>query len=145
MSSTVIGKYYHIRIFIIQLKRPAWYWWSWFAMDRTKFSLTGFSNFSNHHTSNIPDLLNITVNLSLAYQTRCDDMFSDPESDNILSHFFVTYLIIFCFFLYVILIYLPKRGEDVGINCIFIPDWIISTRAQILFSCQMQNGDTEPN
>ena len=30
----------------------------------------------------------------------------------------------------------------VGIYCQLIPDWIKSTRAQI-FSCQIQNGDTE--
>ena len=34
---------------------------------------------------------------------------------------------------------------NVGICCPFIPYWIELTQAQILFSCQMQNRDTEPN
>ena len=33
----------------------------------------------------------------------------------------------------------------VGIYCQLIPDLIESTQAQILFSRQIHNGDTEPN
>ena len=35
--------------------------------------------------------------------------------------------------------------QYVGIYCPLIPNWIKLTQAQILFSCQIQNGDTEPN
>ena len=57
------------------------------------------SIFYNHDTSNIPNILNPDVDLSLAYQTKSDDMFSDPESDNIFSHFLGTYLVYILFIL----------------------------------------------
>ena len=41
----------------------------------------------------------MNVNLGLASQTKCDDMFSDPELDHIFSHFLVTYLVYFLFIL----------------------------------------------
>ena len=40
---------------------------------------------------------------------------------------------------------LAERGHFVGIYCPLITDWIESTQAQILFTHQMQNWDTEPN
>ena len=52
---------------------------------------------------------------------------------------------IYIFFSYVVIIHLLRRGVVVGIYCPLIPDWIKLTQAQILFSCQMQNKDTEPN
>ena len=57
-------------------------------IDGTKMSSTGFIDFSNNDTSNIPNFLNPNANLSLASETKCEDMFSDPESDHIISHFF---------------------------------------------------------
>ena len=53
-----------------------------------KMSSTGFIDFSNHDTSNIPNLSNPSVNLGLAYQTTCDDMFSDLELHHIYFTFF---------------------------------------------------------
>ena len=54
------------------------------AHDRwSKRIMDGCYLFSNHDTSNIPNILNPTVNSSLASQTKCDNMFSDPESDHI--------------------------------------------------------------
>ena len=41
----------------------------------------------------------MNVNLGLASQTKCDDMFSDPELDHIFSHFLVTYVVYFLFIL----------------------------------------------
>ena len=96
----VLRKYYHIRIFVMQLTRPDWDQQLLLAIDGTKMSSTVFINFSNHDTSNIPNLLNPKVNLSLEYQTKCDNIFSDPESDHIFSHFLGTYLV-YIFFLIV--------------------------------------------
>ena len=59
-------------------------------------SPTGFIAFLNH---DIPNISNPNVNLGLASQTKCDDMFSDPESDHIFSHFLVTYLVYILFIL----------------------------------------------
>ena len=99
MSSMVLRKYDRIRIFIMQLTRPAQYQWYRLAIDGTKMSSTGFIDFSNHDTSNIPNLSNPRVNSTLASQTKCDDMFSDPESDHIFSHFWGTYLVYILFLL----------------------------------------------
>ena len=38
-----------------------------------------------------------------------------------------------------------KEHQTVVIYCPLIPNWIESTQAKILFSRQIQNGDTEPN
>ena len=62
-------------------------------------SFTVLSLFSNHDTSNIPNLSNTNVNLGLAYQTKCGDMFSDLDSGNTFSHFSVTYLVYILFIL----------------------------------------------
>ena len=63
-------------------------------------SLAFFIDFLNHDISNIPNLLNPNVNLSLVSQTKYDNMFSGPELDHISSHFSVMYLI-YIFFLLV--------------------------------------------
>ena len=51
----------------------------------------------------IPQIFQISwypnVNSSLAPQTKCDNMFLDPESDNIFSHFLGTYLVYILFIL----------------------------------------------
>ena len=62
--------------------------------------IDGFYLFSNYDTSNIPNLLNLNVNSSLAPQKKCDNMFSDPKWDHIFSHFLGTYLV-YIFFLLV--------------------------------------------
>ena len=69
-----------------------------------------FIYFSNHDTSNIPNLSNPNVNLSLASQTKCNNMFSDPKSDHIFPHFLGTYLVYIFFFSYVEIIHLLRRG-----------------------------------
>ena len=69
-----------------------------------KNAIEGFYHFSNHNTSNIPNLLNLTVNLSLVSQTKCDDMFSDPD---------LTLLE----YVPVVIIHLLQRGEGVVIYC----------------------------
>ena len=117
-----------------------------FAHDRwSKRIMDGCYLFSNHDTSNIPNLLHPTINLSLASQTKCDSMFSDPKSDHIFSYLLGTYLVYIFFLSYVVIILLLWRGEGAGIYCPLITDWIESTQAQILFPRQIQNGDTEPN
>ena len=35
----------------------------------------------------------MNVNMSLASQTKCDNMFLDPKSDHVFSHFLVTYMV----------------------------------------------------
>ena len=62
-------------------------------------SSTGFIGFSNHDTSNIPNLSDPNVNLGLVSQTKCDDMFSDSKSDHIFSQFLVMYLVYYLFIL----------------------------------------------
>ena len=70
------------------------------ACDRwDKKVIDGFYPFSNHDTSNIPNILNPNANSSLASQTKCDNVFSDPESDHIFSHFLGTYLVYILFLL----------------------------------------------
>ena len=93
MSSTILNKYSRIRIFIVQLKIMALYQWIWLPIDGTKTLLTSLIYFSNHDTSNISNILNPNVNLSLASQTKRDHVFSYPESDHIFSHFSGTYLV----------------------------------------------------
>ena len=66
-----------------------------------------FIDFLNHDTSNIPNLSNPNVNLGLASKTKCDDMFSDPESDHIFLHFLGTYLV-YIFFLLVLYTYFEE-------------------------------------
>ena len=61
--------------------------------------IVGFYLFVNHDTSNIPNLSNPTVNSSLASQTKCENMFSDLQSDHIFSHFLGTYLVYILFLL----------------------------------------------
>ena len=69
--------------------------------DRRKENIiNGFDLFSNNLTSNIPNISNPTVNSSLASQTKCDNIFSDPQSDHIFSHFLGTFLV-YIFFLLV--------------------------------------------
>ena len=62
-------------------------------IDGMKMSSTGFIYFSNYDTSNTPNTPNSTVNSFLTSQMKCDDMFSDLESDRIFSHFLGTYLV----------------------------------------------------
>ena len=56
-----------------------------------------FYVFSNHNISNITNLSTPNVNSSLASQTKCDSIFSDPELDHIFSHFSGTYLVYISF------------------------------------------------
>ena len=70
------------------------------ARDRwNKNVIDWFYLFSNHDNSNITNISNPNVNPSLASQTKCDNMFSDPKSDNIFSHLSGTYLVYILFLL----------------------------------------------
>ena len=60
---------------------------------------TGFIKNLNHDTLNISNISHPNVNSGLEYQMKCDDMFSDPESDHIFSYFVVTYLVYILFIL----------------------------------------------
>ena len=101
-----------------------------------KNSLTGFIAFLNHNTSNIPNLSNLTVNLGLVSQPKCDDMFLDLKSDHIFSYFLVTYLVYIYIFSFVVIMHLLRRGGGIGIYCQLIPNLIKLTRSQILFLTQ---------
>ena len=117
-------------------------------IDEIKTFSTGFIYLSNHDTSNIPNISNPNVNLSLASQTKCDNMFSDPELDHIFSHFLGTYLVYILFLLvcgnYPLTL---KRGRcrnllsinsrlnqiDPSTNIFpFNPEWGYSTKLEIL-------------
>ena len=58
--------------------------------------------------------------MSLAYQTKCENMFSYPDSDHIFLHSSVTYLVFFKY--YVVIIHLLLRGGGVVIHWELIPD-----------------------
>ena len=129
----------------MQLTRPAHDQWCRLVIDGTKISSTGFINFSNHDTSNIPDLSNTNVNPSLTSQTK---MWLHVFRSGVRSYIFIFSGYVpdlYFVFSYVVIIYLLRRGGVVGIYCQLIPDWIESTWAQILLSCQMYNRDIEPN
>ena len=83
-------------------------------------------NFHQHFfstfESNISNLYYQNLNLSLAYQTICNHMFSYPKSDHIFSHFWLRTWLIFFFFLYVEIFHLLRRWEGVVIYCKLIPD-----------------------
>ena len=101
-----------------------------------KISSMGFLDFPNKYISNISNLYNQDVNMSLASQTKCDIMFSDTGFGSYIFTFLFSRLriwFIFCFFLYVVIIHLLWRDEGVKIYCKLIPYWIESTRGQILF------------
>ena len=66
--------------------------------------------------------------MGLKSQTKCDNMFSDPESNSIVLQFLAKYLI-YIFFSYVVIIHLFWRQECVGIYCKLIPDLIKSTQS----------------
>ena len=96
-------------------------------------------------TSNIPNLLNPNVNWSLASQKKCDNMFSYQNKILYFHIYWVRTWFIFSFFLYVVIIHLLWRREDVW-NILFIDSWLnrIYPKTNII-SCQIQNGYTEPN
>ena len=125
MSSTVLHKFPHIRISIPLSTKH--------AHDQcNENAIGGFSLLSNQYISNIPNLYNPDVNLSLSSQMICDHMFSDPKSDNIFPYFWLRTWFIFCFFYYFVFYYLIWSQEIVRIYCRWVPDWIELTRARVL-------------
>ena len=93
-----------------------------------------FWKFSNQYISKILNLYNPKVNLILSYQTKCDNMFSDPGVVSYIFTFFTFQLctwFIFCFFSCVVIIHLIQRREGVGIYCKLIPGWIKQIWAQL--------------
>ena len=58
------------------------------AIDGIKMASTGFIDFAINYISNISNLYNKNVNLSLSFQTIRDQMFPDPDSYNIFSDLF---------------------------------------------------------
>ena len=103
-----------------------------------------FIIFSSHDTSNISNLSNPNVNLSLASQTKCDNMFSDPESDDIFSNLLSTYLVYILFLLVCGNYPLnSKRGRCRNLLSINYRLNRIDPRTKN--PPQIQNGDTEPS
>ena len=107
---------------------------SW-SMKR-KISLTGLIDFSNHDISNISNLYKSERKFELSISNEMWQKISDPESDHIFHIFQLHTWFIYIYFLYVVIIHLLRRGNHIGIYCKLIPDWIKSTRAQILFPAQ---------
>ena len=90
-----------------------------------------FPDFSNQNISNI---YNPNKNLSLAFQTKCEIMFSDLGVGSYIFTSCFSQLrtwFIFCFFPYVVIINLLQREEGVGIHCKLMPDWIESNQARL--------------
>ena len=92
MSLMVLRKFTHIWLSILWLTKHACDLWN-------KNRINGFYQFLNKYISNISKNYNTNVNLSLASQTKRDNMFSDLKSDHIFSQFLVTYLVYIHFLL----------------------------------------------
>ena len=128
MSSTVLRKFTHIKVSI-----------SW----RTKQSrnqcntnvIDGFSLIPNQYISNISNIYNTDVNLTLASQTIFDHIFQ-IRSRIIYFHTFCYIPYIFCLFLYEAILHLLQIWKGFGIYFKLIPDWIKSTQSRILFTPQ---------
>ena len=70
----------------------------------------------NQYISNLSNIYNPDKKFSLASQTICDDMFSDPKSDHIFHIFgYVSGLYIFSSHMYKLSTYF--KDEGVGIYC----------------------------
>ena len=89
----------------------------------------------NPYISNISNIYNPDKNLSLAYQTIFDHMFSDTKSDHFFL-FFCYVLGLYFFLSYVAIFHLLRIWEGVGIHCNLIPSLIESAPARILFPSQ---------
>ena len=102
-----------------------------------------FSLLSNQYISNISNIYNPDVNLRLASKTICDQMLSDPNSDNIFQIFgYIPELYIFPSSYVAISHFLRRRWwsilwVDYRLNQIYLIKNIIY--------CPIQNGNTEPN
>ena len=101
---------------------------------------TFFSLLLNQYILNISNIYNVYIHLSLASQTICDLMFSDPKSDRIFLYFWLRTRFIYFFFSYVAIYHLLQRQGGVEIYYKFITDLIKSTRAIILFTAQYRTG-----
>ena len=77
--------------------------------------------------------------LSLASQTICDHMISDPKLDHTFHVFWIRNWIINVFFLFMSIVHLLQRQEGVGIHCKLIHYWIELNPAIILFTAQYRN------
>ena len=92
VPSTVLHKFPHILIYI--------QWSTKHARDQcNKNFINSFSLLLNQHISNISNLYNPGINLSLESQTICYHMFSYPKSYHIFFIFLVKYLIYILFLL----------------------------------------------
>ena len=110
-------------------------------------SSTGiFLDFPNQYISNISNLYNTNENMSLASQTKCDNLFSDLGVRSYIFTFFsqLRTWFVFCFLSYVVIIHLLRRGGGVGIYCKFIPNWIESNRAWLNWINLSMNIITRP-
>ena len=97
ISSMVLRKFTHIRISILSLTRPDHDRWDGLMIDETKMPLTVFIDFLIMISQKSQISTNQNINLSLESQMKCDDIFSDPDSDHIFSKFSVTYLVYILF------------------------------------------------
>ena len=95
-----------------------------------------FHLLSNTCISDIWNIYNLDENFSLAYQTMCYHMFSYTKADHTFHVFQLQNWLILFLFLYVQIFHLLWRQEGVGIYCKFIPNWIKSMPARILFPVQ---------
>ena len=112
---------------------------------RNKNVIYGFYLFPNHDTSNILNISNPNVNPSLLSQTKCDNMFSDLQSDHIFSLFSCTYLV-YVFFLLICSNYPLTSYRERCRNILLIGSRfnLIDPSTNII-SRQMKNRDTEQN
>ena len=123
MSLMVLRNFFRIFISILESTRSARDLWIWISIDGTKMLSTGSIDFSNYDTSNIPNLSNPTVNLSLASPKKCDNMFSDTHPDHLFSYFLGTYLVYIMFLL--VCDHLPLTSKRLRCrNTLSIDSWL---------------------
>ena len=68
-------------------------------INGTKRLSTVFIDLKNRYITNISNMYNPNVNMSLASQTKHENMFTDTKSDNIFLHFSVNFLVHILFLL----------------------------------------------
>ena len=102
------------------------------------FCTTVFSLLLTQSIWNISNLYNPDKNSIWTYQMICDQICSDPKSDNIFSYYWLLNWLIYFFLSYVEIVHLSQIWEGVGIYGKLIPNWIKSTRARILFPAKFR-------
>ena len=108
------------------------------AIDATKITLSVFSTFKSIYLKYLK-YLQSGRKFELSISNDMWSYFFRYKAGSFIFIFSVTFLV-YIFFSYVSIVHLLWRREGFGIYCKFIPDWIKSTWAIILFYAQYRTG-----